>query len=81
MPLLAVTVEAVEHRIAQDLGRQLLAGEEKAHGIEHGRRPAVVFGNLIVERCFHRVGSILDQCSILRTLIHRNLQYIHRLFQ
>ena len=60
MPLLAVTVEAVEHRIAQNLGRQLLAGEEEAHGIEHGRRPAVVFGNLIVERCFHRVGSILD---------------------
>ena len=53
MPFLSVTVEAVEHRIAQDLGRQFLSREEEAHGVEHGCWSAVVFGNLIVKRCFH----------------------------
>ena len=29
----------------------------------------------------YNVRSILDECGILRALILRNLQYIHRLFQ
>ena len=35
---------------------------------------------IYLEVSYH-IRSILDECGILCTLVHRNLQYVHRLFQ
>ena len=59
--LLAVAVEAVEHDIADDLRRDLLALKEIADCIEHRRRTAVILRELIAQRALHRFYSLLSK--------------------
>ena len=58
--LRAVAVETVEHDIADEVWRDLLAVKEKNDRVHHGDGAAVVFRHLIMQRGLHR-ASLPDQ--------------------
>ena len=55
-PLRSVAVEAVEHDVADEIRRDLLAVKQIDDRVHHGDGAAVVFGHLIMQRRFHPVS-------------------------
>ena len=57
-PVAPVPVHTEQHRLPDNFRRNLLPFKEVRQRVEHGRRAAVILGQLIMQRIFHRVRLI-----------------------
>ena len=67
-PVAPVPVHTEQHRLPDNFRRNLLPFKEVRQRVEHGRRAAVILGQLIMQRIFHRVRLI----SLLSYMNYRN---------